>query len=146
MEDDVLQLADGAQPPGVDMPFIFREGHDLRRIVFISGEPRRQMAKFMPKFREGLEFGLTSLSGANAMQDDRVKLAFESRFSGWTRNADTAGSSTITSSSMPRASAFACVSARWRSRDVDLSLRLESISDVQVPCGTALQTLLVAPR
>jgi Apea-like HEPN len=77
IKDEVVQLADGAPPPDVDMPFIFKEGHDLRQLVIIPGKVQVQMAKFMPRFRQGLEFGLTSPSALTAMVNDRVRLAFE---------------------------------------------------------------------
>jgi Apea-like HEPN len=77
IKDEVVRLADGALPPDVDVPFIFKEGHDLRPLVIVPGRVQMQMAKFMPRFRQGLEFGLTSPSAIQAMVNDRVRLAFE---------------------------------------------------------------------
>ncbi len=77
INDAVVQLADGAPPPDVDTPFIYKEGHDLRQLVLIPGKTHKQMAKFMPKFREGFEFGISSSSALKAIKNDRVKLAFE---------------------------------------------------------------------
>jgi hypothetical protein len=77
IKDEVVRLADSAPPPDVDIPFIFKEGHDLRQLVIVPGKVHMQMAKFMPRFRQGLEFGLTSPSALQAMVNDRVRLAFE---------------------------------------------------------------------
>ena len=78
IKDEVSQLADGAPPPqDVDMPFIFKEGHDLRQLVIGPGKVQMQMTKFMPRFREGFEFGVTSSSAHRVMANDRVRLAFE---------------------------------------------------------------------
>lgn len=77
IKDEVVRLADSAPPPDVDVPFIFKEGHDLRQLVIVPGKVQMQMAKFMPRFRQGLEFGLTSPSAIQAMVNDRVRLAFE---------------------------------------------------------------------
>lgn len=77
IKDEVVRLAESAPPPGVDMPFIFKEGHDLRQLVISGGKVQAQMTKFMPRFREGLKFGLTSPSALKAMANNRVRLAFE---------------------------------------------------------------------
>lgn len=77
IKDEVVQLADGAPPPDVDIPFIFKEGHDLRQLVIVPGKVQMQMAKFMPRFRQGLEFGLASQLALKATTDERVRLAFE---------------------------------------------------------------------
>ena len=78
IKDEVFQLADGAPPPqDVDMPLIFKEGHDLRQLVIGAGKVQVQMTKFMPRFREGFEFGLTSSSAHMVMANGRVRLAFE---------------------------------------------------------------------
>jgi hypothetical protein len=77
VKDEVVRLADGAPPPDVDMPFIFKEGHDLRQLIIVPGNVKRQIAKFMPRFRQGFEFGLVSQSALNAMANERVRFAFE---------------------------------------------------------------------
>lgn len=77
VKDEVVQLAAGAPSPDVDMPFIYKEGHDLHQLVISLGKVQMQMTKFMPRFRQGFEFGLTSPSALKAMTIDRVRLAFE---------------------------------------------------------------------
>lgn len=68
---------DSALPDEVDLPLIYPEGKDFRRLLIVPGTPQIQFDKILPTLLASLEFGLTSTSGRTAMTDDRVRLAVE---------------------------------------------------------------------
>ena len=64
-------------PKEVDVPLIYQEDQDLSRILVARPLIGTQFDKTWPRILKGIEFGITSKSGVEALADYHVELALE---------------------------------------------------------------------
>lgn len=76
VRDEVMTLdMDTAFPNQVDVPLIYPEGKNLRRLTISAGPIQMQVDKVWPRLIDGINFGLTADPASIAMEDVRFELA-----------------------------------------------------------------------
>jgi len=77
IKDDLLVFEDATQLPNEELsqPFACPQGMSLARLVIKVGEPVFQLPLVLPSVTHGLEIGIASNFGVEALQDPRIALA-----------------------------------------------------------------------
>lgn len=78
VQNEVLTINRSAPLPNqVEMPMIYKDTQNLRRLIGKATVTGTQINKVWPRFIDSINIGITSESTARALNCDRVKLAFE---------------------------------------------------------------------
>lgn len=78
VRDEVLTISGSTPLPNeVDIPMIYQDTQNLRRLVVKATVTGTQIDRVWPRFIDSINIGITSESAAQALIYDRVKLAFE---------------------------------------------------------------------
>jgi hypothetical protein len=78
VRDEVLTIGGSIPLPNeVDIPMIYQDTQNLRRLVGKATVIGTQIDRVWPRFIDSINIGITTESAAQALINDRVKLAFE---------------------------------------------------------------------